>query len=194
MRHRRSIAAVTLAWLAAGCAPNPLGPADPVPVLAGTYVFTCAAWSPEIPPAQRTIMDLSVWNGGAGTQPALEVVDVLKAQGARIRHVFNTPRVRVEMDVASVATLHVVDGQILIHRANTVSDPQDYHLRVVVSYDRPIGSDDVARLAALGAVVESSTANTLIATVDDGRVEEIRGLPGVVAADDPGGPSCSTQG
>lgn len=171
-----------------------MGPANPVPLLGDTYVFTCLGWSPSVPPATRTIMDLTVWNGGAGSQPALEVVDILKASGTRIRHVFNTSRLRVEMTVSQVLTLYRVNGVTLIENGKTVSDPQDYHLRVVVAYDHTITSDDLARIAAAGGVVESSTATSLIATVDDPRVPEIRRLPGVVTAEAPGGPSCNPGG
>src|SRR5262245_37608189 len=105
-RGCRTLALWLTIFLAASCGGNPVGPADPVPLLPDTYVFSCAAWSPGVPPATRTIMDLTVWNGGAGSQPALEVIDVLKASATRIRYVFNTYRVRAEMTVSQVAVLH----------------------------------------------------------------------------------------
>ena len=48
---------------------------------------------------------LTWWAAESPSNPALEVVDILKASGTRIRHVFHTSRLRVEMTVSQVLTL-----------------------------------------------------------------------------------------
>lgn len=191
---KRLVGASVAAILAAACGSNPLGPADPVPILDAVYVFSCGGWSPAEPPAWRTLVDLTVWNGGAGSQPALEVVDVIKASNGRIRRVFNTSRLRVEINVPQIEVIYRIDGRVIIERAETVDDPLDVHLRVAISYDRSITADDLARIAALGGVVDGSTSTTVTAIVDDPRLPEIRALPGVVSAEDAGaGTSCGPQ-
>ena len=52
---KRLVGASVAAILAAAYGSNPLGPADPVPILDAVYVFSCGGWSPAEPPAWRTL-------------------------------------------------------------------------------------------------------------------------------------------
>ena len=147
-------------------------------ILLEEYRYGCGHWSPSVPPAERTLMDLFLIGGGE--TPSAEHLEAIAAAGARFVRRFNGPAVRVVIDVAAVQALYD-RGRGPVSRAATVPDRRSFPVRSWVVFDRPVTPEDEARVEALGASIWNRLVsfNALVVVVDDRQIPSLRALGGV---------------
>lgn len=154
----------------------------PLELLATEHRFACGGWSPSSPLATRTLIDLRFWKDGIATEPATEDVAAVEAAGGRIVHRFHGPMVRAELDVGAVPGLAWPGGPL--SSAATVPDPGAFEITLIVMLDHNLTAEDLQAVEALGGRVthEYHTLEGYAVVIDDARVPEVRGLPGVELA------------
>lgn len=154
----------------------------PLELLATEHRFASGAWQPASPPATRTLIDLRFWKDGIATEPAPEDVAAVEAAGGRIVHRFHGPMARAELDISAVPGLAWPRGPL--NSAATVPDPGAFEIALIVMLDHDLTADDLRAVEALGGRVthEYHALEGYAVVIDDARVPEVRGLPGVELA------------
>ena len=147
-------------------------------LLRDEFRYGCGHWSPSVPPAQRTLVDLFLIGGGE--RPSAEHLEAIRAAGARFVRRFNGPAVRVIIDVAAVEALYD-RGRGPVNWAATVPDRRFFPVRSWVVFDWPVTPEDEARVEALGASIWNRLVsfNVLVVVVDDRQIPLLRALNGV---------------
>jgi hypothetical protein len=153
-------------------------------VLDQTYMFgPCSReWSPDTPPAERTVVDVS-FRGEEGSPPATSAqVAIVRAVGGTNLYAFNLPMVRADLDVDAVRELvRPGSSPLTAVWAKTVVDPGRRDVSVFVGLTRELTDGDIAAAEALGARVTHrfDFINAYVIEVDDSRLPVVRRLPDV---------------
>ena len=170
--------------VAGGCS-ELFGP-DAVELLLDKYFFgPCGGgWSPAVPPATRTVVDVRVTDDGRSTGPSPAHVAAVRRAGGRILHRYNVGMIRAELDVAAVPSLFepgVLGDFAVANYVATVSDLSRRDITLIVFLSRDLTDDDVAAVEAVGARVLSRLDGLegYIVEIDDAAIPLVRALPGV---------------
>jgi hypothetical protein len=157
----------------------------PVELLDRVYGFgPCSReWSPSVPPAERTVVDLVFGNDDAS--PTAEQIRKVARAGGRNLHAFNIPIVRAELDVEKVQGLVGNWREGYAAYATTVVDPTNRTVELIVLLSRDLTDADIAAVEALGALVRSrwDFIDAYFIEIDDGAIPHVRALPFLCARD-----------
>lgn len=180
MKLHHAIICLSTILVVYGCAGENRSPVTPEPVLphywTGDEDYICGTWDAARPESTYVLSDVAV----TSSVPISEKIEMLRARGAYIRHVFNVPMIRV---IISVDTLESLYPRDILH-ALGVPDPDCYLLEhLIVLYDRVIEEGDSTALQQFGVKIlrESYTHTFFTVNAEDGVIPKILQLPGVTS-------------
>lgn len=162
----------------------PAVPSEPEPaLLSPRYSYTCGFWSPQDPPAGRTLVDFFTTSDGTGLRPSLESLEAIASIDGRVEHIYHVPIVRALVDPLRAATLvGLRNGHFVASHVETVTDRTRFEVMVIVVLDHRPTDSDIDAAEALGATIKHRWEYVLwgySAVVEDAQIPAMRELPGV---------------
>ena len=160
-------------------------------LLPQVYTFACERWSPGVPPARRTVLDVLFRSDSTG-RARLSDRQQLEVLGGRIIHVFNVPLVRAEVDIGAVPRLWGASPDRHFITARTVLDTTALEVGLSVMLDHDLSDTDIAAVETLGGRVTSrwDALEGYAVVVPDSIVPAVRRLPGISVVGDNFGSGC----